>query len=104
MTKLITGILVEETTTFTFEEVCCQYHIPQALLVELIEYGLFNNQTTQIDEISFDQKALQTMETAFRLHKDLDINLPGVVLALELLEKIDNMHNELHMLRRQMKD
>jgi chaperone modulatory protein CbpM len=104
MTKLITGILVEETTTITFEEVCCRYHIPKALLQDLIEYGLFNNQTTQINQIRFDQKALKTMETAFRLHKDLEINLAGVALALELLEEMDNMRDELRMLRKQMDD
>lgn len=104
MTKLITGILIEETTTLTVEEVCCRYHIPKALLLDLIEYGVFNNTTTQIDQIIFDGKALKTMEAAFRLHKDLDINLPGVALALELLEEMDNMRCELRMLRKLIRD
>lgn len=102
MTKLITGIVIEESTTYTIEEVCQHYHIPKALLVELIEYGLFDNNTTQLELIKLDQKALRTMETAFRLHRDLDINLPGVALAVELLEKIDNMRDELRMLRKQL--
>lgn len=102
MTKLITGILLEETQTLSFEEVCVQYHIPKTLLVDLIEYGLFDNQTTQLKEIRFTPKALRTMETAFRLHRDLEINLPGVALALELLEEMNNLRDELHLLRKQV--
>lgn len=102
MNKVITGILIEETTTLTFNEVCQHYHIPKELLMDLIEYGIFNNQTTQIEQIIFDQNALRKMETGFRLHKDLDINLAGVALALELLEELDNMRNELRMLQKQV--
>ena len=100
MDELITGILLEETTTFSFKEVCQHYHIPKELLIDLIEYGLFNNQTTEIEKITFDQNALRKMEKAFRLHRDLDINLSGVALALELLDEMNNMRNELRMLRK----
>jgi chaperone modulatory protein CbpM len=102
MNKVITGILIEETTTFTFNEVCQNYHIPKELLMDLMEYGIFNNQTTQIEQVTFDQNALRKMEIGFRLHKDLDINIAGVALALDLLEELDNMRNELRMLQKQV--
>ncbi|WBV66483.1 hypothetical protein PGH44_03130 [Legionella pneumophila] len=43
---------------------------------------------------------MRRLESAFRLHRDLGINLPGVALALDLLEKIDQMHHELEILRK----
>lgn len=96
----LTGVLIEETTTFSFIEVCHHYHIPKELLVEMIEQGFFPDQPTELEKIALDQKALRRMESAFRLHKDLGINLPGVALALDLLEEIEKMRKELDILRK----
>lgn len=98
--NILTGVLIEETTTYSFVEVCHRYHIPKELLIEIIEQGLFSNQSSELEQIALDQKSLQRLETAFRLHRDLDINLPGVVLALELLEEIDTMRHELDILHK----
>ena len=97
---LLIGVLIEETTTISFSEVCRKYNIPKELLIEMIEQGLFPNQTTQIEQVALDQKALRRLESAFRLHRDLGINMPGVALALELLEEIEKMHSELDILRK----
>jgi chaperone modulatory protein CbpM len=98
--NLITGMLIEETFTSSFNEVCHKYHIPKELLLEMVEYGLFSTKTTKIEQLKLTQKDLQTIETAFRLHRDLEINLPGVALVLELLERIDQMNEELNILRK----
>ncbi|KTD31226.1 putative chaperone-modulator protein CbpM [Legionella moravica] len=100
--NLLTGMLIEETTTYTFIEVCHKYHIPEELLTEMIEYGFFPNQPTDPKRIAIDEKALRRIESAFRLHRDLEINLPGVTLALELLEKIEKMQSELDILRKHL--
>lgn len=99
---IFTGVLIEDTTTYTAIEVCQKYHIPQELLIEMIEHGLFPRTTTSPEQISFDAKALRRMESAFRLHNDLGINLPGVTLALELLDEIEKIHSELNILRQQI--
>ncbi len=98
--NILIGMLIEETTTYTFVEVCHKYNIPEALLNEMIEYGLFPDQPTDSQKIAIDQKALRRIESAFRIHHDLGINLPGVALALELLEKIEVMESELDILRK----
>ncbi|CAM2759154.1 chaperone modulator CbpM [Legionella worsleiensis] len=98
--NFLSGMLIEETTTYTFIEVCHRYHIPEELLIEMIEHGLFPNQPTDPQKITMDQKELRRIESAFRLHRDLEINLPGVALALELLEKIEHMERELDILRK----
>lgn len=97
----IIGVLIEETTTISFQEVCHKYRIPEALLHEMVEHGLFSTKTTTKELITLSPKDLLKIESAFRLHRDLRINLPGVALALELLEKIDRMNDELTILRRQ---
>jgi chaperone modulatory protein CbpM len=98
--NILIGLLIEETTTVSFTEVCHKYNIPKELLIEMIEQGLFPNQPTQIEQIALDQKALRRIEAAFRLHRDLGINLSGVALAIELLEEIEKMRAELNILRK----
>lgn len=98
--KFFIGMLIDETTTYSFVEVCHRYSIPEKLLMEMVEQGLFPNQPTDPKKIEIDQKALRRIESAFRLHRDLGINLPGVALALELLEKIEKMQSELDILRK----
>lgn len=97
---ILTGVLITETTTFTMTEICQKYSIPQELLQEMIEQGLFNNQTAEPEQMTLNLKALQKMESAFRLHRDLGINLPGVALVLDLLEEMDKMRGELDVLRK----
>jgi len=96
--NLLIGVLIEDTTTISFTEVCHKYNIPKELLIEMMEEGLFPNQPTEPEQIALDQKALRRIESAFRLHRDLGINLPGVALAIELLEELEKMHKELDIL------
>ncbi|TAL58685.1 MAG: molecular chaperone [Legionella sp.] len=98
--NLLTGVLIEETTTYTFTEVCHRYHIPKELLIEIIEIGLFPEQNITAEQMVLDQKSLMRLETAFRLHRDLEVNLPGVALALELMDEMERMRNELAILRK----
>ncbi len=98
--QIIEGVLIEETETFSYLEVCHKYNIPEELLSELMEYGLFSNKSSQLEQLKLNAKELHRIESAFRLHLDLGVNLPGVVLAIELLEKIEQLDNELKILRK----
>lgn len=98
--KMFVGILIEETETISYTEVCHKYNIPEQLLSELMEHGLFANKSTRLEQLKLNQQELRKIESAFRLHQDLGINLPGVVLAIELLEKIEKLDEELAILRK----
>jgi chaperone modulatory protein CbpM len=98
--QIIIGVLIEETSSMPFEEVCHRYNIPRELLVEMIEYGIFSNPAHQIERTQLKPKDLRRLESAFRLHRDLEINLPGVALALELLEELEYLRTELDILRK----
>ena len=82
--NLLVGVLIEESTTYTFAEVCHKYRIPKELLLEMVEQGLFSAQPIEPEHITLDQKALKRMETAFLLNRYFDINIPGVAFAIEL--------------------
>jgi chaperone modulatory protein CbpM len=96
----IIGVLIEESVSISFIEVCQRYNISEQLLTEMIEEGLLANDSSESKYISLNQKSLRRMESAFRLHRDLGINLPGVTLAIELLEEMEQMRHELDILRK----
>lgn len=98
--NILIGVLIEDSETISYTEVCHKYNIPKELLTEMMEYGLFSNQSAQIEQLKLNPKELKRIESAFRLHRDLGINLPGVVLAIELLEKIEHLDEELNILHR----
>lgn len=97
---IITGVVIEESTTYSVTEICHKYHIPKQLMIELVEEGLFPDQTNDIEQLALNPSALRRLETAFRLHRDLEVNLPGVALALQLLDEIEQMRSELSILRK----
>lgn len=99
---LVIGVLIEESTTISFIEVCQKYAIPEELLIEMIEEGLFPDHPADPKKITLNQKALQRIESAFRLHRDLGINLPGVALALELVDEMVSLRQELEILRKHL--
>ena len=85
----------------TFIEVCEYTAIPRDILIELIEHGLIQEITgTTLDEVHFDLDMLSKIESAARLYQDLEVNASGIVLALELLEQLKTLQDELHVLRR----
>jgi chaperone modulatory protein CbpM len=96
----LTGVLIDENTTLTFIEVCHRYNIPEELLIEMAEHGLFNAPLANKDEMSLSQRDLRRIESAFRLHQDLGVNLPGIALAFDLLEELREAQQELEILRR----
>lgn len=97
--KKVTTVVIEEPESYTLVEISEQLNISQKLLTEMQEYGLFEVVQKQQQEL-IDQFALRKIEAACRLHHDLGINLPGVVLALELLDKIEMLHQQIAILER----
>lgn len=99
---ITTGILMDETITISFPQVCHRYHIPEEVLIELLEHGLIKEITTPSRQVTFDSFMLSRIQSAWRLQEDLGVNLQGVILALELRDELETVRRELDILRRHM--
>lgn len=86
--QIIHAEVVDETQMFTLLEVSEKLLIPEDLIIEMHGYGLF-----EFDEQKriLTSQAFHRIQKALRLHQDLEINLPGVVLALELLDELEEL-------------
>jgi len=101
-TMIITGVLMDETVTYSYLDVCERCHLSEDALVEMLEHGLFTPHVTHLENIQFDQKTLGKIQAACRLQRDLELNLPGVVLVLELLDELAYIRDELSILQRHL--
>lgn len=95
--QIVVGVVLEER--FSFTEVCHKYNINEELLIEMMEHGIFSSYPS-IKEAHLNAKEMQRIESAFRLHRDLEINLAGVALALDLLDELAQLRKELDILNK----
>ena len=93
--KVVTGLLMDEHTTISIIEVCQKLNVSEAMLHELYEHGLFE----QPIMTSINEKMLARIQSAARIQDDLGVNVPGVVLALELLDELEQLRQELSILQ-----
>lgn len=96
---IVAGVLVDENMKVSFVEVCQQFDISKEMIQEMIEHGFFEDHPLQKKDALIDQRTMERMRSAQRLEQDLGINIPGVVLVLELLDELEQIRNELDILR-----
>jgi chaperone modulatory protein CbpM len=91
----LSGSIVEEAALLTVAELCRMCAVDERHIVELVEEGVLTVVEIEAAEWHFSGAALRRTRLALRLERDLEINLAGVALALELIEEIANLRREL---------
>lgn len=82
----------------SLEQLCRSCGLSQEQILLLVEEGIIEPQTTvssTVEHWQFHWTSLTRVRTSTRLQQDLGVNLPGVALALELLERIDQLERRL---------
>ena len=83
------------------EEVCARLGIGEDMLEVCLRWEII--QPPEPDPqgtVLFPEDALDRLGRGIRLHRDLGINWPGVSVALELLERIEELEQQVHNLSR----
>lgn len=89
---------------FTIHEICAHGEVDVEFVVELVEYGvILPLAAAEPQQWVFDAAALARLKRALRLQRDLDINLPGLAVSLDLLDEIKHLHRQINLLDRQLK-
>jgi chaperone modulatory protein CbpM len=85
----LSGIILDEQSTLTLAEVsrACAVHAER--IVELVEEGVLAPVGDAPHRWRFTGPHMRRARMALRLHHDLDINLAGVALALQLLDEVE---------------
>jgi chaperone modulatory protein CbpM len=87
-----------EEKIYSLSELCEICQLERAVVLEFIEYEVIVAEVVEGDV--FKQAQLDRLLKASRLQHDLEINNAGVVLALDLLDTIEELKREITLLRR----
>ncbi len=87
--------ILEEQTQLTLADLCraCAVHDEQ--IIALVDVGVLEPQGREPGHWRFGGASLHRARRALRLQRDLDIDLAGAALAVELLEEIDTLRARL---------
>lgn len=96
----IQGVLLDEGLTVTFAELRQLCGSSSQTLERLIDEGVLRPQGTAREDWSFNGREIGRARRALRLQQDLELNLAGVALALELLEEIEALRARVRVLER----
>jgi chaperone modulatory protein CbpM len=90
----LTGTLLDQSAVLSIQDLSRMCNIDEAHIVEFVEEGVLN-----VVEVSsqwhFTGDALRRARLAVRLQRDLELNLAGVALALDLLEELQALRRRL---------
>jgi chaperone modulatory protein CbpM len=97
--QVLSGVIVGESTMLTLQDLCRMCAVEEHHIVEFVAEGVLNVADVDTQEWRFTGAALRRARLALRLERDLEINLPGVALALELMEELERLRLELNARR-----
>lgn len=98
----LSGILLDEQTELTLNDLCRACSSSADWIIELVDEGVLEPVIYQQTQWRFSGSSLQKARTAMRLQRDLGINLAGVALALDLLNEIEILQT--HLCRVELND
>jgi chaperone modulatory protein CbpM len=85
--------LLDETITWGFTEICTRCRVESDMVCEMIDEGILDPAGTSVETWRFNAVAIKRIQVACRLHNDLRVNLPGVALALDLLDELEELRS-----------
>ena len=83
--------ILEEQTRLTLSDLCSACAVHAERIIELVDYGVLEPQGREPARWIFAGASLHRARAALRLQRDLDMDLAGVALALELLDEIASL-------------
>lgn len=91
-----TSILLDENTSCTLQELSdlCRQSIE--LILKMIDEGLIVPAGSSPNQWRFGLREIHRVQTAHRLIHDLQINMPGAALALDLLEELEELRRKVY--------
>lgn len=89
--KVYHGNVADEEGNFTLLQLCNQCSLSPEFVIEMVEHGILEPEGERRTAWRFSYDAIENARKVMRLRRDLNINISGAALALELLERIERL-------------
>lgn len=92
--ECLPGEIFEQGAVLSVSDLARMFAVEERHIVALAEEGVITALEINTTEWRFSGADIRRARIALRLERDLGINLPGVALALELLEELEPLRRE----------
>jgi len=93
--RVLAGEILEDDSEITLVELCRTCAVQAETVESLVDYGIIEPVGRRGTHWCFQAGSIRRTRIAMRLQRDLGVNLAGAALALELLERIDELNTRL---------
>ena len=102
---LTVEVLGQDGSTFTLREICEHGECHAEFVIKLVDHGVLAplEEAPEARQWHFDVAALRRLRKAQRLQRDLNMNLPGLAMTLELLDEVEDMRREVARLNQRIR-
>ncbi|MFU8787380.1 MAG: chaperone modulator CbpM [Methylobacter sp.] len=95
-----TGTVIEDDS-LTLEQLCHACDVHADWVISLVEESIIEPQGNEMHRWRFSGVSQVRVRSALRLHRDLGVNLAGIALALDLMEELDALREQLKIMKRE---
>ena len=92
----IEGNVVENEIHMSIVELSHASRTPHDLIMAWVKEGVLSPTGSSPEDWRFGGDSLRRAKTAAHLTHDLELNVPGVALALDLLDEIAQLRSQIH--------
>ena len=89
--KIHHGNIADEETSLTLMQLCNTCRVRPEFVIEMVDFGILEPDGEKRTAWRFSYDAVENARKLMRFRRDLDINLAGAALALELLDRIETL-------------
>ncbi len=93
---VVITISTEEIRELTLDELCSACEVTPDFVADVIEQGVIE----PLPDLRFNEEALRKVRTVLRLQQDLEVNLPGAALIIDLMDELERLRKQLEILQR----
>jgi chaperone modulatory protein CbpM len=97
--KNITITIINDDHLLSLEEITRAVNAESSLITQLIEYHIIEPKGASENEWVFDALALKRARLARNFYYDLEVNIAGIGLLIDLLEKIEHLELQIEKAR-----
>jgi chaperone modulatory protein CbpM len=94
------GAVFRTNAAITMQELCRACGVERSLVLSMVEHGIVNVRQGEV----FDAAALSRLNKAARLYRDLQVNVQGIAVILDLLDELEAMRARVAALERTFKE
>lgn len=84
---MISTVVIDHNTVLSLDELAQTCEVTTGYIQQLVQEGILEPVELNAEHWAFYGQCLQRVRVSLRLQQDLDVNLPGVAIILDLLDQ-----------------